>query len=187
MAARVRHQYPLRAGAYLAQVMCPPDMTVDEAFLLCEFVYSLVGKSQQEQTTQARAERRFFAETRPERAAAVKLWRVRFEVVTHHTRGHKPRTHMRCLLVAAAHEYAAMEEAQPMAVDLPLEGRIVSCRWLSTELVSLPVDLSDIETPATKRAGGRGYQAGYAAGLRDGFVLGKQESQMDGHLPRSQA
>src|SRR6516162_10491511 len=103
MTARVRHLYPLRAGAYLAQVMLPPDMTHAEAERLCEFVRSLAGRSAKPGTSQARAENRFFAETRPERAAAVKLWSVRFEVVTLLNRT-KPRTHMRRILVASKDE-----------------------------------------------------------------------------------
>lgn len=173
MAARVLHQYPLRAGAWLAQVQVPPDMTIDEAYLLCEFVYSLVGNQDKPAAvTQARAENRFFAETRPERAKAVKLWRVRFEVITQQS-GYKPRTHVRCLLVSAAHEHAAVEEARPHALNMPHE--VMACRWLSTELADLPVDLSEIETPATARAGGRGYQQGMVAGFRFGYLVAVRE------------
>lgn len=170
-AARVRHLYPLRAGAYLAQVMVPPDMSEAEAERLCVFVRSLVKHDAKGGQTLARAENRFYAETRPERAAAVKLWDVRFEVTTH-LHKYKPRTHMRRILVSAKSEHAAAEDALPTAITLPKEGYVMSVRWLSTTLAHLPVDMSEMETPATARAGGRGYQAGYQAGLMAAAVLG---------------
>jgi hypothetical protein len=178
MTARVRHLYPLRAGAYLAQVMLPPDMTHAEAERLCEFVRSLAGRSAKPGTSQARAENRFFAETRPERAAAVKLWSVRFEVVTLLNRT-KPRTHMRRILVASKDEYSAAKDALAAATDLKDAGHVLSVRWLDTKLSHLPVDMSEMETPATARAGGRGYQAGLVAGFRAGMFASTQGGQDD--------
>jgi hypothetical protein len=52
-----------------------------------------------------------------------------------------------------------------------------SCKWVSTELVNLPLDMSEMTTPATVRAAGRGYQAGMAAGFAAGYAAGATDKE----------
>ena len=166
MAVRARHQFPLRAGAYLAQVMCPPDMTMEEALELCAFVRSLVGRNAKHGASAARAENRFFAETRPQRASALHLWRVAFDVVTHKAR-RKPRFNACILLVSAPDARSATNGA--LAQAEALYGPVIGVEWHSTQLVRLPLDLAQaMPTPQTMRAAERGYRAGLLVGYVQG-------------------
>ena len=134
------HQYPMRGGSYLAQLVVPTDLSPDEANRLCEFVRSLVVPEGQRKRVPA--------------DAAVVLWRVVVDV-TSATHGNKPRTRERCLLVSAADEYLAAAFAVGVVTSDPTLGRIVAVRWRETHPVVLPLDLS-VDDSHAARAYGRG-------------------------------